>query len=214
MSTHPPESWCKPSPWPTSVNGANLRLVDSGSATSDGYLNLSTDGKYITVPGFDANVGTVSVASTPSSGAGAVLRTLGRIDANGNVDTTTATNLQTGVNIRSAVSTNGTDIWSGGGSKNGAVYSAFGTTTGTQISTSIVNARNVEIYGNQLYVSSGSGSFAGISTLRLRFAHKAVARWRTLLIPSASPYGFFMAHVGNSVAGVKHCLCRRRRHWN
>src|SRR5690348_5486197 len=49
---------------PTSVSGPNRRLTMSGSATSEGSLNISADGNYATITGYDANVGTAAIAST------------------------------------------------------------------------------------------------------------------------------------------------------
>ncbi|HYF65914.1 MAG TPA: hypothetical protein VD886_23995, partial [Herpetosiphonaceae bacterium] len=45
---------------PTAVSGANRRLTMSGSSTSEGSLNLSSDGRFLTLAGYDATVGTTN----------------------------------------------------------------------------------------------------------------------------------------------------------
>ena len=46
---------------PTSISGSDRRVVQSGSATSEGHLTLSEDGRYLTCVGYDTTVGTASV---------------------------------------------------------------------------------------------------------------------------------------------------------
>src|SRR6202042_1138293 len=84
---------------PTAVNGSNARLVASGNATSEGALALSADGRYVTLAGYDAAVGTAGVATSTSA---TVNRVVGRVDAAGDVDTSTRINaLISGGNPRS-----------------------------------------------------------------------------------------------------------------
>src|SRR5262249_57285590 len=45
-------------PMPTATNGANRRLTVSGTATSEGALALSMDGRYLSLGGYDADPGT------------------------------------------------------------------------------------------------------------------------------------------------------------
>jgi hypothetical protein len=97
-------------------------------------------------------------------------RTLALIDATktvGGVNTTTyypAGGAYSGNNIRSVCTTDGTGFWTGGtgsASNSGVRYLAFGSTTsaGTQLSTTPTNTRWVNIFDNQLYVSSSSSTF-------------------------------------------------------
>jgi hypothetical protein len=154
-------------PMPTSASGAQLALTDSGSATSDGYLNVSLNGKFITVPGYNATVGTASVAS-----AAGITRVIGRVDLGGNVDTSTnfggtGANAFAGNNFRSAFSTDGTTIWGSGtatAAANAGVWTIqFGTTGGSQVSTTsgspvLTNVRVLEGFGPQLYVSNSTAT--------------------------------------------------------
>ena len=141
---------------PTAANGSNRTLTASGTATSEGELTLSADGSYLMLTGYDAAVGTASVAGTASATTN---RVVGRVDANGVVDTSTALNdFSTGNNPRSATSTDGTDIWVGGGA-GGVRKTTLGTVgSSTQLSTTVTNIRQVNIVDNQLYASDASGS--------------------------------------------------------
>jgi hypothetical protein len=195
-------------PMPTSVNGSNLRLTDSGSATSDGYLNLSTNGQYLTLTGYNAAVGTASVASTSTTGGSATVRVVGRIDGSGNVDTTTSLTAYSGNNIRSAITTNGTDIWTSGaaasGNPGGVVYTTFGASgTGTPLSSTILNTRVVDIFGSpsQLYVTSGSGSNKGVNTVGTGLPTTTGTPF-TLNPASASPYGMFLTQLNPASPGI------------
>src|SRR5205085_10034037 len=67
-------------PMPTSVNGSNKRLTAAGSSTSEGFLTRSSNGQYLVLTGFDADLGTGLVASTSSV---ATNRVVGRIDPSG-----------------------------------------------------------------------------------------------------------------------------------
>src|ERR1043165_7037792 len=140
---------------PTSASGANKRLTSSGTATSEGFLSRSVDGRYIILSGYEAAPGAAGIASTTTATAS---RVIGRVDAAGNVDTSTAlTDAFSGGNIRSATSTNGTDLWATG-SNTGVRYATLGSLTSTSVSTAVTNLRQTNIFNNQLYVSSGSGT--------------------------------------------------------
>ncbi|HEY2148784.1 MAG TPA: hypothetical protein VGH32_12665, partial [Pirellulales bacterium] len=116
-------------PMPTAASGTQLPLTASGTATSEGYLNLSQNSQYLVLTGYAATPGTASVASTTSA---STPRVVARIDANGNVDTSTNfTSAYSGNNIRSAFSTDGTTIWTSGtgSSSTGGVWTInFGAT--------------------------------------------------------------------------------------
>src|SRR4051812_42155426 len=77
------------SPAPASPN---RQLTASGSATTEGFLTLSADGRFIVFTGYDATVGT---AALPGTAASSVNRVVGRVDATGVVDTSTALNSTT-----------------------------------------------------------------------------------------------------------------------
>lgn len=139
----------------------NRACTNSGSATTEGYLTQSFDGRYLTHVGYDANPGTATIASTTLN------RTVARIDFNGTVNTSTsflatAGNAYSGVNIRSGVTNDGTQFWTSGGSDPtaGIRYITLGqdNIAGVQISNTSINTRVVSIFNNQLFVSTGAGS--------------------------------------------------------
>src|SRR3954453_17376522 len=95
-------------PLPTTVAGSNHRLTASGTATSEGLLTRSADGRFLVATGYDAAVGTASITATASS---AVNRVIARVHPAGVLDTRTAlTDAISGGNPRSAVTTNGTEL--------------------------------------------------------------------------------------------------------
>lgn len=150
---------------PTSVAASgNRALTMSNSATSEGFLTRSADGNYLTLGGYNAAPGTASITGTTSA---AVNRVVGRVDATGAFDTSTAfADAFSAASIRSVVSDNGTNFWALGG--NGGVrYTTLGGTSTTQLTsaTGTTNTRVANIYNNQLYMSTGSSPFNGVSTV-------------------------------------------------
>lgn len=187
---------------PTTVSGNNKRLTMSGTSTSDGALALSSNGQYLTLTGYDAITGTASVTS---SAANTTNRIVGRLNANGVVDTsTTLTNDYSTNNIRSAVSDNGINIWTGGAGTNpGVRYTTLGTVgTATQLSTATpTNIRVVNIFDGQLYFATGSTTIGiykigeGLPTTSGQLITQTVST-------SGSPYGFVFFDRDNTIAGV------------
>lgn len=153
---------------PTAAALPQLALTNSGSATSEGFLSQSADGNYFILTGYDATPGTANV---PSTSAATNARVIGRVDLIGNVDTSTGLiDAYSASNIRSACSVDGSSFWTAGtasGSNGpGARYvAALGGSTSTQLSTTVTNLRVVNIYNGQLYTSSASGAFQGVSTV-------------------------------------------------
>jgi hypothetical protein len=171
--------------------GANA-FTNSGTATSEGQLTLA--GNVLLFGGYNADVGTAAVAGTASN---ANNRIVARVGANGVPDLSTRFNAAFSTsNIRSAVTTNGTDIWAAGtGTQGGTNYITAGATgAGTQISTTVTNTRVVNIFNGQLYTSSASGSNIGINTVGT--GTPTTAGQTTTLLPGfsaqtgLSPYDF------------------------
>src|ERR1035438_7718655 len=77
-------------------------LVNSGSASSEGALNLSANGQYLVFAGYNAAAGTASIASSTSAAAP---RGVATVDAAGNyvLAATTSTSFN-GNNVRSGTS--------------------------------------------------------------------------------------------------------------
>jgi hypothetical protein len=133
----------------TSIAGGNQALTDSPAAGSDGLLTLSANGQYVTFGGYDAPVGTSSIVNST------VNRTVAIVGANGVVNTSTAASIDSGNNIRSAVTTNGTQLWTAG--SGGGVYSlnaGSSNATATQLYSS--SSHQVTVFNNQLYFDTTS----------------------------------------------------------
>ncbi len=149
---------------PTVSGGGNNPLTLAGNSTSEGFLQISTNSQYLTLAGYGAIPGT----ATPNTATAAtVARVVGRVEiSSGNVNTTTALgDAYNGSNVRSAITTNGTDIWTGGnagsgqGATGGVKYTTLGSTTSTRVNTATgtgSNSRVVNISDGQLYVSASS----------------------------------------------------------
>ena len=187
-------------PLPTTIVGSNKRVVVSGTSTSEGMVNLSLDKRYLTACGYDVALATASITSSTSA---SVNRVVARIDYAGNVDATTAlTDFSSASNPRSAITTNGTDIWVTGGAT-GIAYTTFGSTTSTQLTTTPTNIRVPGIFGNQLYFTTGSGSLrlcsigSGIPTITGQTSVNLTG------FPTAtiSPYGFVMFDLDSNTPG-------------
>ena len=183
---------------PTAASSGVNQLVASGTATSEGFLTRSADGRYLVLTGY--------AATPPVTGlAGSSLpRTVGRIDFSGSVDTSTAlTDYASGNNPRSAASSDGTKLWVTGGA-GGIRFAMLGATTSTQLSTTVTNLRQVAIFGGQLYISTSSGSAVRIGTVGTGLPEVAGQTITNLSgIPtSGSPYAFFLADLDAGIPGV------------
>ena len=137
----------------TLVQSIDLGIVASGTASSEGLISRSGDGRYIVATGY-ASTGSTSIAS--STGA-ANARVIARIDSAGNVDSTTRlTNYASGNNPRSAWSADGSSFYAVGGT-GGIVYATLGATSGTGVTTTgtglLSNIRQINVFNNQLYAS-------------------------------------------------------------
>ncbi len=183
---------------PTSGNNA---FVASGTATSEGGLTISPDGRYITLTGYNAATGTTGIAATTSAN---VARTVAIIDTT--TGNTTYTRLDTasfsGNNIRSAVS-DGTNIWAAG-ANSGVRYTTAGNGTTVQVSTSVTNTRQVNIFNGQLYVTASSGAFRTntVGTGLPTTSGQTIANLPGIPTGSGSAYQFFFADLSATVAGV------------
>lgn len=159
------------------------RLVNSGSATSEGYLHSTADFRYILNGGYDAAFGTAGVATTANPAA----PTAGTRRVVGITDTWTGTTTYSvfdgtfnGNNIRSAsalsITGPASTVYMAGtaGSGNGATAGVrSGTVAGgssSQISgATVTNFRNVKALdfgGNeQVWASSNSGAANGLNLI-------------------------------------------------
>ncbi|MFD1631620.1 hypothetical protein [Pseudopedobacter beijingensis] len=137
---------------PIAGKGANAAFVLSGNNQSQGYSSLSANGQFVTLIGYDAAPGTdataLKSASTP--------KVIALVSKKG-IDTRTAEAIDI-IDTRTAVTTNGKDIWFAG-QKEGIRYIYAGSSKSERISPPSPNAgRILNIYDNQLYVSTSNPS--------------------------------------------------------
>jgi hypothetical protein len=202
---------------PTAASGSNHRLTASGSASSEGLLTLSSNGQYLMATGYDAAVGTAKVGETLSA---STPRTVARVSASGEIDTSTAlTDFGNGNNPRGATSTDGTNIWVGGAGKSttgGVHYAKLGASTSTLMSTTDTNARAVAIFGGQLYTSadptkesnsistvgSGTPTTGGQTTANLPFATAPTQPYAFSLVTLGVGPGVDTMYVADNSAGA------------
>jgi hypothetical protein len=136
-------------------------LTQSGTATSEGWINRSTDGRYVVFPGYAADAGTASIAGTTnlSTDTMPVNRGVGRIDSTGAVDTSTRlVDAFSAGNPRGVATTDGTAFWitgNGAGSTSGTFYVTFGS-TGTAVRLNTGTVTDAFIADGQLYDASTS----------------------------------------------------------
>jgi hypothetical protein len=177
---------------PTAVEGANRILTNSGSAASEGALNRSLDGRFLTLAGYDAVPGTANVVLTHGS---EVNRIVARVDATGVVDTSTRLSDAYSTNmIRGAVTDDGTRFWTAG-IPSGVVFVPLGNDAAptTQLSSAPTNVRVPSIYNGQLYVSSGSSPFNGVNQVGTGLPTTG-GQTTTLLpgLPNGNPLAFVL----------------------
>ncbi len=154
---------------PTTSGGAgNRACTNSGTATTEGFLTQSYDGRFLVHVGYDAPQGTGGIATST------VNRTIARIDAGGIANTSTsflatAGNAYSGLSIRAACTYDGSQFWASGGSgaTAGVRYLAFGNDNiaGTQISITSTNTRGIKIFDDQLYISTAAGTTLRIASV-------------------------------------------------
>jgi hypothetical protein len=128
----------------------------SGTSTLEGMLHRSANGAYLSIGGYQAPRWTASL----SSGTANANRVIARIGKNAQVDRSTVcpqSNLYPGASFRAAVSNDGNQFWTAGGT-GGVRYVPFGFTESLLLSSTVTNSRNVGIFGGQLYVVHSSGT--------------------------------------------------------
>lgn len=176
--------------------------VGSGTATSEGMLSRSADGRYLLIPCYSSNL--PAAASLSGTTGTAVPRVVARMDGTGAIDTSTAlTDYASGNNPRSAASSNGLDLWVSGGA-GGVRYATLGASTSTQLSTTVTNLRQSAVFDGQLYVSTSSGSTVRIGAVGSGLPTTTGQTISNLPgFPTAgSPYSFALVDLSASVPGA------------
>jgi hypothetical protein len=174
---------------PQSNNGANYAISGEYGSSSEGSLQLSGNGKYLTIMGygvnaaaFNANPAAYGSTNNALGQSGsltgqhytAVPRVVALIGANGSVNTTTALyNVYNNNNPRSVYTVDGKSFYvSGQGNSPDATGGVFYATAGAHSATAITgldtsgktysqDTRAVVVYNGQLYVSVDSKEGSG-----------------------------------------------------
>jgi hypothetical protein len=135
---------------PAVSSGSNSLLTAMGGESALGYMNLSADGKYLTVPGLNVPLG-----STASPTANVI----GIVDFKGTVNTSTVVTdaPENGRKANTAISLDGNDIWFGG--HRVLRYTKLGASNSVLVAAPRSLA-DLKIADNQLYAAYVNSSFA------------------------------------------------------
>lgn len=195
-------------PMPFKSAAGQRKFSINGTSTTEGFLNLSPDGQYLSFGGYDAIPGLASVSTTSAAG---VNRVIARVTQNGIINTSTViSDGHDGGSIRSACTVDGNAFWTGGaGTGGGNRYVALGSTgSSTLVSNSPANTRGSAIYNSQLFTSSQSGVNIGINTVGTGLP-TTTGNTATILSGTASnvdltnPQGFVFSDIdGNGTPDV------------
>jgi hypothetical protein len=187
---------------PTSGTSA---LVESGTASSDGGMNLSLDGKSLAFPGYATNSG---VSGVTSATALAVPRGIGKLDFNGNYTlAATSTTAFSGNNIRGAATDGNNNFWAtgtyGSGNTTGGLQ-YFGTASAAaQVfdGATTANLRSIGIYNGSLWYSTASSTALSYGIFEFN-GLPTTASQPTKIIPLTSAYGSYSFSVNNNTTVI------------
>jgi hypothetical protein len=182
----------------TLFTSSNL-LTESATGTSNGQINSFNT--FLGVPGYNSALATAGVATSNTKATNLI--GTGATVVNRVVFPTSGSPLPfTGDNFRSIVpSSSSTFYASGDGSSGTGGIWYYNGTSFTQISTTVTNTRNVDIFNDNLYFSTGSGSTRGVykvgSGLPTSSAQTSTSEIN--MGSAASPYGFVLSPDGNTM---------------
>ena len=138
-----------------------FNLLESGSASSAGFITRSTDGTTLCIPGYNGTPAEDGIVG------GAEKRVIGTLASAGTPDTSRGLTMYTGNNFRSVASVDGTAFWCAGPDGTapmGLVYYDGAIVTALNAG---YNARTVRIVNNTLYFSSGASSKPSVGVHQL-----------------------------------------------
>jgi len=164
-------------------------LVASGSASSEGGLSRSPDGRLLVIGGYHialTNAAPLS-ASLANSGAGTVPRAVGLLDADGEFCLAAVTTNQYGNNNLRAATSDGRGNYWGAGASAGTFY--FGNGDTNIVQSTVVNTATIQALGGNLYFST-SKTTPGIWKIPGMPTVPASAAAFISTGAKASPYGF------------------------
>lgn len=147
-------------PLPTTAAGTNRALTSQSDETSEAGLQLSEDGRYILVGGYDAPI----LSSSPGLAAD---RTVARVPSFGTIDSSTGLPFAEagGDSCRTVYSVDGNAYWVASGSA-GIDYLPYGVLGGsTEVVGNFSSARFLTAFGGNFYYSSSDDNLGFDNTL-------------------------------------------------
>jgi hypothetical protein len=132
-------------------DNATNALVISGSASSEGALSSSPDGRLLVLAGYQIAL-TNSASSLGNAAADVVPRALGILDAAGSFAIAALTTNQYGGNNLRAGATDGRGNYWGAGANSGTFYFGAGPTNTVQ--STVANSTTIQVWGGDLYFST------------------------------------------------------------
>jgi len=181
------------------TTGSN-KIICGATTSSNGAMTRSENGRYLIVPGYFNNLGDLNSLYTLP-----VMRTLNGTGTLGVGIQAATTGWYTAANdYRGAVSDDGTNFWTSGGTL-GVRYSNDGitvTTVTTGTGSSYTNIRVVNIFNGQLFYSTGSGTpSVGIYQVGTGKPTSVIASTPTILTAPTS-YSFSISPDGLTMYAI------------
>jgi hypothetical protein len=188
------------------TGSVNRAVTQSGTAGSEGFLNLSMDRQFLTLTGYNTTAGTAGVSTSLATTFPTNTRVIAKINAGGGSDTkTTLFTAYSGTALRSAVTINGSAYWTAGAPGTiGVGYVPQGNVVAaTNLGAN--NTRGIGIFNNQLYASTGSGGnrLVTVGTGLPVSGTQTLANLSGFLTTTGDPYSYlFLDLDGNSSPDV------------
>ena len=197
------------------ATGDGTKLVSAGNGNAEGVMSISPDGKWIGFTGYNSTIPAGS--SITSATSAAVPRVAGILNTETGTYSLTATGtFFSASSPRGAVTTDGNKIWAVGGNS-GVVYGTVDNSSpfvasGTTANTAAIgtNLRALGVYGNEIYVSTGSGTLPTVGLLAGNPFANGLPTASTPLpniprqggSPVTSRYAFTFLDVNPTVVGI------------
>ncbi|MEM9191819.1 MAG: hypothetical protein AAGF12_21790 [Myxococcota bacterium] len=186
---------------PTATSGSNLPFTLAGSASADGSLSLSDDGRLLAIQGFQSVPGTAAVQSVSDPRVVAVIDA-GDFGGTPNIDTSTTLGTLFSTTAPRGAAIDGSTIWVVGGF--GGVWTVpLGGSAPTRVTatTEPSSGRAIAVYGGQLFYASGGGSPAQLNQIGMGLP-TASGTTTTVVYSTSSPYSFAAFDLDGTVAGL------------
>ncbi|APR79055.1 Xanthine/uracil/thiamine/ascorbate permease family protein [Minicystis rosea] len=198
---------------PTAVVGNNQPFAISGTATSEGGLSRSANGKYVTLAGYASAPGVASIKGKPSA---TVNRVVARVDASYAIDTSTRLDSAFNTdNVRGATSNDGSAFWvsgTGAGNTGGVWHLALGATGGVQLVGQTGNlpnnVRQTHVFDGQLFGVAGASPMFSVFTVGTGLPTTMTTGSALPGMPTASgpsPFSFALFDRNAAVPGLDTC---------